>query len=240
MNNLFLEERDKWMERGYPGLLTEWIGKDSLVFDIGANIGRMTYVYLSLGARVVAVEPQSVCVNEQLRPRLGNDDRVTIVHAAVGERNGETTITTYGHGSTISTLVPDHYWQKGGPWQGTPHDGAETVQMVTMDVLIRRFGVPDFAKIDVEGYEQQVLEGLSQFIPLSFEFHPFFREQACTCMERLMELEPRVEFNHTVGESLTYASPEWLGRAAMGNVLDALYKQHGRIYFGNIYARKAV
>lgn len=239
MTSLFSEERDKWEERGFPGLLADFIHQDSLVFDIGANIGRMTYLYLSLGACVVAVEPQSVCVNEELRPRFGNDDRVFIVHAACGAEEGEATITTYGHGGTISTLVPEHYWRKGGPWQNTPHDGSETVRMTTLDALIDEFGAPDFIKVDVEGYERQVLEGLSQFIPLSFEFHPVFGEQAAACLERLLALEAHVEFNHTEGEALVYASPEWLGRAAMGDVLDALYEQHGRVYFGNIYARKA-
>ncbi len=37
--------------------LNDIIHKDSLVFDIGANIGNMTSVYLSRGARVIAVEP---------------------------------------------------------------------------------------------------------------------------------------------------------------------------------------
>ncbi len=221
-----------------PGLLTEYIREGSLVFDIGANIGRMTYQYLARGARVVAVEPQSVCVGEFLIPQFGGNERVTIVHAACGEQVGEATITTYGHGGTISTLVPDHYWQPGGPWQNTPHDGREVVDMTTLDALIEEYGVPDFMKIDVEGYEFQVFQGLSQFISLSFEFHPFFRYNAILCMDRLLEIEPGIEFNHTVGEALTYAG-EWMDREAMILTMDALYAAHGRVYFGNVYVRKA-
>lgn len=222
-----------------PGLLADLIGQNSLVFDIGANIGRMTYQYLALGALVVAVEPQSVCVKEELVPRFGDDDRVIIVHKACGAEEGEATITTYGHGSTISTCVPNYYWQIGGPWQNTPHDGRETVEMTTLDALIETYGVPDFIKIDVEGYERQVLAGLSQFVPLSFEFHPFFADAALACMSRLREIEPDVQFNHTLGENLTYASPIWLGIDAMDTEIRRLFAEHGTDYFGNIYARKA-
>jgi FkbM family methyltransferase len=222
-----------------PGLLTEFIREGSLVFDIGANIGRMTYQYLARGAsRVVAVEPQSVCVNEELVPRFGNDERVTIVHKACGAEEGEATITTYGHGSTISTFVPDYYWGSGGPWANTPHDGSETVQMTTLDALIEIYGVPDFIKVDVEGYEYEVLQGLHQLVPLSFEFHPWFGPRAKQCMGRVLEIEPDAEFNHTAGEALTYASPEWLDSEQMGAAIDALLAQHGKDYFGNIYCRK--
>ena len=218
------------------GLLETLMGNGSLVFDIGANIGRMTTTYLSLGARVVAVEPQSVCVDEELRPKFGADERVAIVHAACGAEIGETTITTYGHGSTISTIVPDHYWQKNGPWENTPHDGSEVVEMTTLDALIAEYGVPDFIKIDVEGYEYQVLCGLSQFVPLSFEFHPFFHQRARECMARILEIEPGAWFSHTVGEALAYATP-WACAEDIGEEIDELYEKHGRIYFGNIYAR---
>jgi len=234
-----MEWMEWWMEHNYPGLLGEYMDEGALVFDIGANIGKMTTAYLEQGARVVAVEPQSVCVNEELLPRFGNDERVTIVHAACGERVGQIVITTYGHGSTISTIVPDHYWRQGGPWANTPHDGSETVALTTLDALIEEYGEPSFIKIDVEGYEHQVLLGLSQFVPLSFEFHPCFVEQAKDCLTRIESIEPNVEFNHTFGESLEYASPDWFNADEMGKVIDSLWVLHGTDYFGNVYARKA-
>ena len=38
------------------------IQEGDLVFDIGANVGDMTALYLELGARVVSVEPQEECL----------------------------------------------------------------------------------------------------------------------------------------------------------------------------------
>ncbi len=239
--SLAIPAKDEWMEhewigRNFPGLLAEFIQEGSLVFDIGANIGKMTYAYLALGAQVVAVEPQSVCVEEELTPRFGDDERVTIIHGACGAEEGEATITTYGHGGTISTFAPDHYWGSNGPWKGTPHDGAETVTMTTLDAMIEEYGLPDFIKIDVEGYEREVLQGLSQFVPLSFEFHPVFGDRARMCMARILRIEPCAWFTYTVGETLRYAQP-WGSMEEMSYEIDRLYEQHGRNFFGNIYAK---
>jgi FkbM family methyltransferase len=228
----------QWEEWMFPGLLANLISEDSLVFDIGANIGKMSLAYLSLGARVVAVEPQSACIQE-LRTRFADNDRIQIVHAACGQEEGSAVITTYGNGGTISTFVPDYYWGSGGPWARTPHDGKETVDMTTLDALIEMWGEPDFIKIDVEGYEYEVLMGLHQFVPLSFEFHPYFAPRAKLCIRRVLEIEPEAEFNYTQGEALAYSLSESADEERMGIVIDALMMQHGKNYFGNIYARKA-
>ena len=45
------------------------------------------------------------------------------------------------------------------------------VPVTTLDALIERHGVPSFVKVDAEGFEEEVLQGLSRSIKaLSFEF----------------------------------------------------------------------
>jgi len=227
-----------WQHLHWPGILADWIHEGSLVFDVGANIGKMTYAYLGLGARVIAVEPQAVCV-EELQHRFRENERVEIVHAACGSKVGQGIITTYGHGSTISTMVPDYYWGSGGPWQGTPRDGREAVTVTTLDALIEQYGMPAWVKVDVEGYELEVLQGLSRFVPLSFEFHPYWAQRAVECMQRLLEIDAEVEFNHTEGEQLQYVNG-WTDCNALAREVERLNAQHGRTYFGNIYARRKV
>lgn len=227
---------DFWSNKNFPGILSEFIKDGDLVFDIGANVGKMTWMYRQLGARVIAVEPQKACA-EGMAATFIDDDQIEIVHAACGTEAGSAEMTCYG-GTTISTLVPDHYWQIGGPWEGTPKDWTEIVGVIPLDELIAKYGVPSFIKIDVEGYEHQVLCGLSQFIPLQFEFHPFFGVQAFRCIERILELEPGAEFCNVVGESLV-DDFGWCGYDEMRERIGALWVVHGKTYFGNIYARKA-
>lgn len=228
---------DFWSNKNFPGILSQFIHSGDLVFDIGANIGKMTWMYRQFGARVIAVEPQKACA-EQIAATFENEDWIDIVQAACGAESGIMEMACYG-GTTISTLVPDHYWQADGPWENTPKDWTETVEIVTLDWLIETCGVPAFIKIDVEGYEHQVLCGLSQFIPLQFEFHPFFGVQAFRCIERILKLEPGAEFCNVVGESLV-DDFGWCGYDEMQERIGALWVVHGKTYFGNIYARKAI
>lgn len=228
---------DFWSNKNFPGILSGFISDGDLVFDVGANIGKMSWMYRQLGARVIAVEPQKACA-EQMATTFTGEEQIKIVQAACGSENGTAEMACYG-GTTISTLVPDHYWQAGGPWEGTPKNWTEIVEIVTLDELIETHGTPSFIKIDVEGYEYQALCGLSQFIPLSFEFHPFFRDAANDCLLRILELEPGAEFCSVVGESLIDDSG-WCGYDEMQARIEALWVAHGKIYFGNIYARKAI
>ena len=142
--------------------------RGDLCFDVGANRGARTEVLLRLGAEVVAVEPQPHCV-ARLQARFGAKKRFQVVSKALGARHGEATLHL-GNIDLISTLsrdwldyaqqVPDSIIAKIG-WEGTL-----TVPLITLDALIATHGVPDFLKIDVEGYELEVLKGLGQPIPL--------------------------------------------------------------------------
>ena len=58
------------------------------------------------------------------------------------------------------------------------------VEVTTLDRLIAIYGAPTFCKIDVEGSELQVLEGLTEALPaLSFEFLPVSIKRAYGCID---------------------------------------------------------
>ena len=67
---------------------SRFIKKDDLCFDIGANYGRRTEIFLKLGARVVAVEPQDACMKE-LQKKDGSNKRVILVKKAISDNYGE-------------------------------------------------------------------------------------------------------------------------------------------------------
>jgi hypothetical protein len=96
-------------------------------------------------------------------------------------------------------------------WQGIPR-GELKVDVTTFDNLIADFGVPQFAKIDVEGAEPNVLSGLSHRIPVvTLEYHCDERgaEHARHCVDLLLR-QGSVEINFTGQERYELLLSSWL------------------------------
>ena len=112
------------------------------------------------------------------------------------------------------------------------------VQVTTLDGLIQEFGVPKFCKIDVEGYEPQVLNGLSTPLPaLSFEFHQETLDEVEACLNRLVQLGA-YEFNFADGEAFAMALPRWVGAVELLRILKGIPNPHYRPFWGgDVYAR---
>lgn len=185
----------------------QFIKSGDLVFDVGANKGNRTVIFLELGAKVVAVEPQKECY-EHLVKRFG--DTIDLIKLGLGEK--ESTATMYVSGSTlISSFSKDHVDMmqedrfKGADWGKTIE-----VSMTTMDALIDKYGTPAFCKIDVEGYEYDVLKGLTKPLKaLSLEYIvPENTQVLVDCLTHLSSLG-NIECNFSYGESMKYNLAKW-------------------------------
>ena len=140
---------------------------------------------LRAGMRVVAFEPNPQVLPE-LRSRCGHSSNWTLVPAALGSGPAIATLHVRRfHG--LASLDPD--WQGGSV--SSPVTTRYHVPVVTLDAAVASFGNPFYCKIDVEGWELEVLKGLTKPIPLvSFEFHLFDKDIVTTseCLARLLDL----------------------------------------------------
>jgi hypothetical protein len=108
------------------------------------------------------------------------------------------------------------------------------VPVMTLDELVEQYGQPAFCKIDVEGYELEVLKGLSQALAcISFEYIPAASQIALDCIERLSCLG-QYEFNRAAGESMRLQSDGWIGARETISWLKRLPADGAS---GDIYAR---
>ena len=220
---------------------SQFISKGDLCFDIGANIGNRTGVFLELGAAVVAAEPQDTCMRKLLN-KYGNNNKVFLVHKAVGVEEGrENLILSNSH--TVSSMSKewidcikdsDMFFTSTSAfkWHKTV-----SVPITTLDKLIEKYGRPTLCKIDVEGFEYQVIKGLSQPIEMiSFEFTPTpeFISLAIKSIKHLSTIG-NVKFNYSFGESMTLALPKWVDARKICNIL--LYVPRKTAFSGDIYAR---
>jgi|HubBroStandDraft_6_1064221.scaffolds.fasta_scaffold03294_8 FkbM family methyltransferase len=220
---LFKHEFWKSTIRDVRRFYSGFVGPGDLVFDVGANIGTYSKMFLSLGATVVAVEPTPSLIKDLQRiPRL------KVEGCALGDADGVLPLSV-SNLNLLNSLVPG--WEK--QIAGT-HDGqVVNVPVTTLDALIAKYGVPDFIKIDVEGYESKVLSGLSKLPKyLSFEFHAAEIEAAIACVKRLQGCQ----FNYCFGEPGQLALREWVTEKEICDLLRSLPRDWQQ--FGDIFAAR--
>lgn len=189
-----------------------------LIFDIGANRGDKTDVFLRLGARVVAVDPDEtnqMVLRQKFLCYRAKPKPVTIVGKAVSDQIGEATFWVSEPGfemNTLSSKWADTLEHDPNRF-GRTHQFSEKrkVETTTLDHLISTCGQPFYIKIDVEGHEISALRGLKQPVPyLSFEVNlPDFAREAEQCVDFLEGLSPSGSFNYAVGCQGGLALQSW-------------------------------
>ena len=195
----------------------QFIKKGDLVFDVGANIGQSLENFLPLGARVVAVEPQPNCISV-LKKKFGNNKNVTIIQRGVSDREEILTLSICEDASMSSFAAK---W-KEGRFSKCKWKREIEIPVTTLDCLIKRFGVPKFCKIDVEGFELRVLKGLSSKVPfVSFEFTKEVLDDARLCTEHLCSLG-KAKFNFSLYAKHTLYSLKWLDLKDLFKKLEAI------------------
>ncbi|WP_433785551.1 FkbM family methyltransferase [Actinomycetospora sp. CA-101289] len=227
--------RQRRMRRFYG----QFLGPGDLAFDVGAHAGNRVRAWRALSARVVAVEPQPDFVR-LLRLFFGRDDRVTVVPAALGAEPGVARLGISRATPTVSTVSAD--------WRAAVRDDAGfaavrweepvPVALTTLDDLVAEHGVPAFCKIDVEGYEAEVLVGLSRPLPaLSFEYLPAAHDAALAALARVEALGTYA-YRYSPIETMRWdptAPDRWLDARELVALLDRR-RPAGRS--GDVYARR--
>ena len=223
-------------QRGLRRLYRPLVGPGDLVFDVGAHLGDRSVAFAALGARVVALEPQPRVVS-WLSRLVGRNGRIIVRAEAVGRTVGTAQLALSPRTPTVSTLA--EAWRQKLPaanptFRKVRWEECVEVKVTTLDILIETYGVPCFCKIDVEGFEAEVLAGLTHPVPaLSVEFVSGGLEVAVACVQRIDELGP-YEFNAIRGEARRFLFDGWV----TGNRLLAwLAAGADGMSSGDVYAR---
>lgn len=207
----------------------QFINKGDLCFDIGANVGYKSKIFYKLGAKVVAVEPQKNCVRE-IKLKLGN--KVTVLENGVGAEN---TIKEFyvANNSQLSSF--DKNWVsdlENTRFSEIEVEKVERIEILTLDNLIGKYGTPNFIKIDVEGYELEVLKGLNlKFEMLSFEYAvPEKLDSVISCLVHLSENFKNLKCNYCEGNVQSkFNLKDWIS-------LDDMIAYVKKDYFQNTFA----
>jgi FkbM family methyltransferase len=225
-----------WRQRALRRLYAPFMRHGDTVFDIGAHLGDRSAAFAGLGARVIAVEPQAF-PQRYLRWRLGRSSEHVVLGEALAAQPGTAVLAMSDRHPTLATLSNQWRSQMGQDNPGFSHVAWQReieVAVTTLDALIERYGQPAFCKIDVEGFEAEVLEGLSQPLPaLSFEYLYGGEVQYRRCIERLEQLGMQT-FNLTIGEQRQFVFEDWQKAHAILAWLEINAEDAGS---GDVYAR---
>jgi len=144
-------------EPGTDAIFRKWIKPGFTVLDVGANEGYFSILACMLagpGGRVVAVEPQARCTEIIRRNMSANGiSNCTMIEAAVGDADSFADIQLMPAINTgASSIVRKYRWARQ----------RQRIRTLSGLTLVEQTGFSqfDFVKIDVEGYEPEVVEGL--------------------------------------------------------------------------------
>ena len=221
----------KFLKREKPHDIANFLNPRDLFFDIGAHTGEKSKQFLSKNLRIIMMEPLPECV-EQLKVTFSKNKNTEIIQKAVGQKTGKKLLEVNTKTPTISTMAK--HW-KSGRFSEENWDKKIKVEMTTLDELIKVYGVPNYIKVDVEGFELEVLRGLTQKVGIiSFEFNSEFFNHAITCLDHLNKFNYK-EYNFSIGERRKFFS-EW-------TTIDKLIKsireeiKNNKLLWGDIYCR---
>lgn len=182
---------DRWMgshdyEEAFGKRLLAAVDSNSVVWDIGANVGLYTEQFLAKGAaRIVCWEPAPEAIRVLL-DRFGGGspyaDRVVVMQAALSESNGIARFSANGDSVTNRLAARD-----------APAAGTIDVRVLRADHAVRNGEVPTptVVKIDVEGFELDVLRGFGSLLDVKSLRAVFVEVHFTRLHERNMDYAPK-------------------------------------------------
>ena len=225
--------KDKDREAAFYRAVLDGFKPGDLIFDIGANIGDKTDTFLRIGAQVVAVDPdehsQAILRQKFLRYRM-RPQPVMIVGKAVGAKVAAETMLVCAPGSVFNTLskkgasiVSEATNRPEQSLHTIEYKDMKIVETTTLDHLIEAYGLPFFIKIDVVGFELEVLQGLHRSVPfLSFEIGlPESRQELLQCVDLLGGLSSNGQFNYTWDRRNGLVLDRWLDVRSFHRILES-------------------
>lgn len=136
------------------------------IFDIGTNHGNFTDEHLKIypDANFVCIEANPVLCSF-LVDKYKNNTNVTVYHYVMSDKSGEN-INFYINKDCDGISTASKNWVDNSRFNKTNWNDAILIETITLDDLIDSTFIPDIIKVDVEGYENTVIKGLTKKVDL--------------------------------------------------------------------------
>ena len=221
----------KKFKRSKSHEILKLMNKGDLYFDIGAHLGEKSKPFIEKKIRTIMVEPLPICV-KTLKRLYSKNSIVKIIPKGLGSKNTKKILSINKQMPTVSTFAK--HW-KSGRFSNLTWSEKTQIQITTLDTLIKKFGDPQYIKIDVEGYELNVLKGLSKKSGIiSFEITSEFFSDAIKCLKHLKKLSYN-SFTFSIGEQKKFFS-DWSDYKTIINLIKKEIKKD-KLFWADIYCK---
>ena len=185
-----------------------------MIFDIGMYDGADTQYYLNRGYKVVAVDANPELV-AQARESFAQElslGRLVVVHAAISQNGEDVELELCRENLGSSTIVAHRFREKN-----RTSSGSVVVPGTTLGQLFKKYGLPKYVKVDIEGADELCVFDLSAHERpdyFSFELvnHPKsslqhlasigFKEFRLVNQVSFLELRDETSLRHRLGSRL--------------------------------------
>jgi FkbM family methyltransferase len=209
----------------------------NLIFDIGAHLGSTVKIFTKKKAgRIIAFEPNPLLV-DNLREVFKNNN-VTVDTRGLSNEIG-TKIFNVSYADSLSTFSQD--WIHNSRFSDTiTWDTQVEVETTTLDNVIEEYGIPDYVKIDVEGYEYEVLSSLTKFLPdtlFAFEWAEETKDKIYLILEHVYNLGYK-SFGYTEEDKVLFDGEiDWVEYQEFLKTVES-FQPKRKIRWGMIYFKK--
>lgn len=207
--------------------------KMKLIFDIGANKGDTVNFYRNYAEKVICFEPNPNLIT--ILEHRFETENVIVDSRGLSNQVGAKKFMI-SNADTISTF--SEKWINSSRFSNEYQwDTSIDVQTTTLDSIIEEYGTPNFVKIDVEGFEYEVLIGLTKLLEHTIFSFEWAEEQFSDIEKSISHLQ-NVGYNNfgftyedqpSLGDNIDFSS--WEDVKNNLEIIPGRKNKWGMIYF---------
>jgi len=215
-----------------------------IAYDIGAHKGSYTDYLLSKNVEKIHTFEPNQSLFEQLQTKYADNDKVVVYNCLVGDKNEKKEFYLAKYHHTISTASKDFLeksrFANKKDENNVPYEWLDPVitDCYKLDTLIKNTGHPDLIKIDAEGFEVEILSGLTQVsqpVTVTFEVHEEFLDKFKTCINHLHDIGFN-QFGFSQGDNANNFPSKLLDFNEFYEEINLFFPTFTKDYFGMAFA----
>ena len=157
-----------------------------MYFDIGSNIGKWTISNIDKCDKIIAIEASPKTFNKLNKNCKNNNKIITLNYAVSIQENEVSFYEAQSH--ELSTTNIEWLTNPSSRFYNTRYEEIKC-KTITIDELIKIYGIPELIKIDVEGGEYECIKSLTKKVNMiCFEWASETNNISFQCLDYLYEL----------------------------------------------------